>query len=106
MYNALDPMQPIFDCPDLMERRGTVLITSWHWKPRESVMFGLLFSRFLPLHTDLTQLQNGAVQITGVSPDLPRSVVPGLYTCQFRFCDGRHWFDGFVPLGVSKPLHI
>jgi hypothetical protein len=104
----LDQGTPVFECPDLMERKGVVVITSWLWKPRETVLFGLVFSRFVPLETDLSDLENGGVRITGVSPDLPRHAGGRLktYTCQFRFDEGRHWFDGFVELGAPKPLRI
>lgn len=71
-------------------------------------MFGLVFSRFLPLETDFSDLDNGGVRVTGVSPDLPRWDGERLktYTVQFRFDDGRHWFDGFVELGKPGPLRI
>jgi hypothetical protein len=105
MRAIFDEASTIFDCPDLFERKGQLVITSWVWKRRESEMFGQLFTRFLPLETDLSHLDNGGVYITGVSPDLP--VWDGIhlkkYICMFQFMEGRNWFDGFVEAGLTPP---
>ena len=63
----------VFDTPDLFERMGIVLITPWIWSQKEQQSLGALFSRFVPLETDFSDLMNGGIRIRGVSPDLPLS---------------------------------
>lgn len=101
----LSQSTPLFECPDLIDRKGIVVVSTWMWKPSEKEMFGLLFSRLVPLSVDLSDIENGGVKITGVSPELPRWVGGPLkaYTARFRFDDGKHWFDGFVELGAVEP---